>query len=463
MSCAVFAAVSLDADPPTAATLGRTFRFCAERGRDSWGLEVLGHGGDLRRLSSVGGRPAPEEVPLDGPSTVIGNRRAEPTTEWVPDKREADIQPFQSERWLYTHNGTISNDGHLRRTYGLTTPTPIDTAVIGPLLDLVGFPATVRLLEGSFALLAVDRARPDRVHFACNYKPLWFLGSRSGRLLQFASQERFLEPTGFDPLHSPAPRQVPPYSIGTAGLDGISWTSLYPAPPPRRRVLVVCSGGLDSATVAWKHHRDGDEVSLFHLRYGARAEEPEVRAVAELGRRMGLPADRVLCIATDFFRSQARSVLTDPDAEITTARGGEAGAEFGHEWVPARNTVMLALAMAYAEAHGFDTIALGNNLEESGGGYPDNEEEFINKVQQLAPYALRPYHQVTVSQPVATLMKHEIVRLGLSLEMPFEVTWSCYQGGERHCGECGPCFMRRRAFEMNGAVDPVFAPAVGVG
>jgi 7-cyano-7-deazaguanine synthase len=163
----------------------------------------------------------------------------------------------------------------------------------------------------------------------------------------------------------------------------------------------------------------------------------------------------VVTLETDFFARAARSVLTG-DGEIESRRGGEHAAELGTEWVPARNTIFASLALAYAEAHDFDAIALGNNLEESGGGYPDNEQEFINKIQELTPYAVKPYRRVELSQPCGTLMKAEIVRLGHEIEAPLDLTWSCYEGGREHCGTCGPCWMRQVAHLVNGLVDPAF-------
>src|SRR5690606_10325806 len=188
----------------------------------------------------------------------------------------------------------------------------------------------------------------------------------------------------------------------------------------------------------------------WHLEYGAKAQAPEVRAIMELARAMDCDYEFV---KTDFFTAVAPSVLTDDNKAVNKSTGGADGAEFAHEWVPARNTVMMALAMAYAETHGHNVIALGTNLEESGA-YPDNEPEFLNKLNALAPYALKAYHQLEIAAPVGNLMKREIVELGASYGLPYELTWSCYEGGPVHCGTCGPCFMRRKAFEMAGVTDP---------
>jgi len=133
---------------------------------------------------------------------------------------------------------------------------------------------------------------------------------------------------------------------------------------------------------------------------------------------------------------------------------GIAGAEYAHEWVPARNLVMLSTAVAYAEAHNYGYIYLGTNLEEASV-YPDNEEQFILDFNNLLYGAVQNGVKIEIKTPLGGLMKHEIVLFGLECNAPFHLTWSCYKGGEKHCGKCGPCFMRRTAFERNGLVDPV--------
>ena len=109
---------------------------------------------------------------------------------------------------------------------------------------------------------------------------------------------------------------------------------------------------------------------------------------------------------------------------------------------------MLSLATAYAEAKGYDKLILGNNLEEAGA-YPDNEPEFIARFNDLLPFAIGDGKRLQVLMPVGNLMKHEIVALGHRLGAPMHLTWSCYRNGPVHCGTCGPCYMRRKAFEIN--------------
>ncbi len=116
---------------------------------------------------------------------------------------------------------------------------------------------------------------------------------------------------------------------------------------------------------------------------------------------------------------------------------------------------MLSLAVAYAEAHGYGVVALGNNLEEAGA-YPDNEEQLYIQLNDLMPYVTQNGVAVKIVQPVGHLMKHEVVRAGTECGAPYDVTWSCYHDGPVHCGDCGPCYMRQKAFERNQLDDPAF-------
>jgi len=437
-----------------------TWRRSEARGRRCWGL-VCADSVLTQTVSNGLDDPleALRDLLVQSPSEtkrILGNRRGEPTTEWVRGGMgPGDIQPYTSPsgRWVFVHNGTIANDKHLIEIYGhegQTAPTEIDSYAIGLALDVCGFELTVtRKLVGSFAILAMNvTGDPETLWFATNYKPLFVKGSANGSVIQLASQREYLGHS-YNAITQPSVQEIPCYSFGRITPGGIDLHPLQPI-PTQRKVLAVCSGGLDSSYAAYVHDKLGDHVTLFHLQYGCKAEGPEVAAVEALAKELDIPA---VFLQTDFFSKDVRSVLTDATLEINHARGGIAGAELAHEWVPARNTVMLSLALAYAEKHGYNVIALGNNLEEAGA-YPDNEQEFINKFQALVPYAVKAYHQLQFSQPAGTLMKAEIVEFGTAMGMPWHLTWSCYSGGEVHCGTCGPCSMRRTAFKMAGVEDP---------
>jgi 7-cyano-7-deazaguanine synthase len=433
-----------------------------ERGRDSFGMTQVFPDGATERINDK-----PRIRALTGRQySVLANLRGEPAPEWVQEKTEADVQPFTSPsgRWIFTHNGTIANDKELIRTSGeyqssYWPPTEIDSYAIGVALDQFGFEEAVSsVLIGSFAILAIDTHHPETMYWAANYKPLWVLGSVDGSQYLFGSQQSYFNGM-YDELREPGPVELGPYQWGWVNSIGAIYRrSLYPKRVGPKKTLVVCSGGLDSTVAAWHQHRLGDEVTLLHFAMKAKAQGPELRAVHELSQRMymypDIAAAHVMVVPMDFFKVNAPSVLTDDSREVN--KGGEAGAELATEWVPARNTVFAALAMAIAEAQGFDAVVFGVNLEE-GGAFPDNEPEWANKVRQLIPYAMKAYKPLEFLTSVGNLMKHEIVKMGLSDHAPMELSWSCYEGGRHHCGKCGPCFNRKTAFRMNGRVDPVFS------
>jgi len=440
---------TLDADGSAAranAVLSTILRASRERGRDGMGYR-LAQDGDVIERRFLGREQWDGEGLFDTDravysGTLLANLRAEPTTEYVADKHWQDQQPYVLGKWSVVHNGTIANDHELRTN---ALETRIDSAAIAELLAEVhggtqppslAFTSMLRDLKGSYAIIATHDDEPGLLYVACNYRPIWWAKDDSGTYL--ASARHYFPPRL-------APQMLPPYSAWLID-DGGAHHRLDPRPwggdGPRQRALVVCSGGLDSVVAASEMVRDGAEVTLLHFRYGSRAEGPEVAAVQAVAHSLGVP----LLVAPMDVYDPADSPLLRADSTIA---GGEAGAEYAHEWVPARNLVMLALATAMAEARGFDVIVLGNNLEEAGA-YPDNEPEFVARFNDLLPFAVGDGRRVRVAMPVGNLMKHEIVALGHANGAPMNLTWSCYRAGPIHCGTCGPCHMRRTAFAING-------------
>lgn len=386
------------------------------------------------------------------PVTLIGNARAEPTTEWVKEKHGYDQQPYALGKWAIVHNGTIANDKALRTN---ELETGIDSAAIVEDLHAHTYPetntvdklydvfvSTIKCLKGSYAILATHEDAPGFIFTACNYRPIWIGKNDSGVWL--ASEASMLP-------HNCVPKMQEPYTCNLVhkySADNKRVSLFNEADEFRtKRALVVASGGLDSTVAAQVCKNQGMEVTLINFQYGCRAEEHELKAIKEISEAMGVP----LVLFPIPIYDPSDSPLFDHTATIA---GGEAGAEFAHEWVPARNLVMLSVATAYAEAKGFDYIVLGNNLEEAGA-YPDNEPEFINRFNALLPFAVGDGKRVRVLMPVGNLMKHEIVALGLEQGAPLAHTWSCYKNGDLHCGTCGPCMMRRTAFSINNTKEVI--------
>jgi 7-cyano-7-deazaguanine synthase len=433
-----------------------------ERGRDSWGIVTLSRGGEFKVLKALG--RASETLPsysriLDSDAVAaIANNRAEPTTEYVREKGLNDIQPMISENIAVSHNGTIANDVELEGKYGVKKISQIDSSILPPLLESAwdgSLEGLQRLLRddvvGSFALAIMDRRKPGKLWLAVNFKPLYVMWDRELNALFFSSLDTYLEDPNKPPWEANVIKRIEPYSVVEVSNDG-EWRrlSLRRDENKPKRVLVVASGGLDSTTAATQLVKQGYDVTLLHFNYGHVAEGPEEAAVRRIADFLNVP---LLEVNMDFFRIVRRSPLLG-DGEINRRRDGVSGAEFAHEWVPARNFVFIALATAIAEAYGYNYVATGINLEEAGA-YPDNEMEFIRLLNQVLPYAVGPNKNVELLMPVGHLVKHEIVKLGLEVGAPLHLTWSCYDKGPRHCGRCGPCYMRRLAFKINGVRDPV--------
>lgn len=431
-----------------------------QRGRDAWGFWSPEHTSSqdnaFRDKESFGASRWESDALLV--KSAIANLRAEPTTEYVKEMKEADIQPYQVGKWIIVHNGTIANDKEICKQYGFEPPTRIDSWVIAALLNHFQeyheqktnvFRFMIDQLVGSYAIIATHVDEPHTIFYAMNYRPLYLHRQDEGLILSSV------------PLNS-ADELLPPYSWGaicTAGnhIYQLHMGTLYREPVKRMKALVVYSGGLDSTVAARALQQDGYDITLLHFDYGCRATGPERVAVDAVARRLNVPLDIVkTSVFTDIIKG---SRLTNTKDEKVAEN--EAGAEYAHEWVPARNTILLSIALGIAESRGFDVIALGANLEEAGA-YPDNEPEFLRQFNRLIPFAVGDGKRIEILTPVGNLMKHEIVRLGLQINAPMELSWSCYDanqqedGSYKHCGKCGPCFMRKTAFKINGAVDPVF-------
>ncbi len=385
------------------------YKRAKNRGRDDHGLQIL------------------ED------STWIGNHRATPTTEV---ENPIEKQPVGRGPW-FVFNGIIANDNQLGIKDGEADTSVLPRFIKG--VSLCEFMSDINNhIVGSFAIARMD-INGD-LHLACNYKPIW-ISNFDGEIYFSSLKEHFLP--GMNPY------KMRPYS----GLNLRTGLNLdFPRVQPNK-ALIIASAGLDSTAVAaYACHKHGSEnVTLLHYQYGCIASTRERRLIPRIAERLACSFE-VLTIPNIFFGTSSSLMKDEKDATIAA---GKAGAEYAHEWVPARNLVMLSLTTAYAEANRYGHIYLGTNLEE-GGAYPDNEEQFIRDFNDTLYAAVQNGYKVEVHTPVGHLMKHEIVPFGVKYNAPFELTWSCYRAEEKHCGNCGPCFMRKTAFERNGLKDPVF-------
>jgi 7-cyano-7-deazaguanine synthase len=383
--------------------------------------------------------------------TFMANHRAEPTTEFVPNKRKEDQQPYQVGDIWCVHNGVIANDKELFRQYGLVRPDPmpplIDSWAIPYLVAKEGIHNALKLLKGSMATAIYDTVG-SMLYLYRNYKPLHLYWNDQAEIYVFSSFGMQATEHGPGALEGfPGvwrEMEFPPYTL-ISGLRPTDYFSHTERRQNKDRAVVICSGGLDSTTAAKIAVSECSDVTLLHFAYGCMAQEKEILAVGRIAHAIGAKAE---VIDMSWLKTLGGSPLT----ENKPVARGFAGAEFAHEWVPARNTAMIGVAAAWCDRYDVGRIYLGLNLEE-GGAYPDNTGEFYQGFNKVLDCGTQARPQIT--NPLANLMKKEIVELALKIGAPIHLSWSCYYGRDQQCGECGPCSMRRQAFRMLGKEDMI--------
>lgn len=219
--------------------------------------------------------------------------------------------------------------------------------------------------------------------------------------------------------------------------------------------VVLLSGGLDSTVCAAVARRDGARRLLaVTVDYGQRHRVELERAAAVAG---AFGAEH-LVVGVDMGR-WGGSALTDPTVDVPGAADAPGGA-IPVTYVPARNLVFLSLAVGIAEVEAAGAVYLGVNALDYSG-YPDCRPEFVDAFRAAAALALKRGVEgdpVDVRTPLVHRTKAEIVRLGLELGAPLELTWSCYRGGPAPCGDCDACALRAKGFAEAGERDPAAAP-----
>jgi 7-cyano-7-deazaguanine synthase len=225
---------------------------------------------------------------------------------------------------------------------------------------------------------------------------------------------------------------------------------------PRPKAVVLLSGGLDSATTLAIALREGFDAFALTFRYGQR-HEVEVEAAQRVASHFGVTEHVIVPLD---FRRFGGSALTS-GIEVPKGRSlGEIGTGVPVTYVPARNTIFLSYALAWAEVLGAADIFIGINVLDHSG-YPDCRPEYIEAFERLANLATKAgvegTRRFSIRIPLASLTKAEIIRRGLSLGVEYAMTVTCYDpspNGEA-CGLCDACLLRLQGFKENAMRDPV--------
>jgi 7-cyano-7-deazaguanine synthase len=214
------------------------------------------------------------------------------------------------------------------------------------------------------------------------------------------------------------------------------------------KAVVVFSGGLDSTTLLYHLLAEGYELKALSVDYGQRHRGRELAAAETICRRLGV--ERRVVDLRSLVELLGQNSLSDPSVAVPDGKYESGTMQV--TTVPNRNMVLISVALAWAVSLKYGAVAYGAH----GGvytNYPDCRPEFAAALDHAA--ALCDWEPVRVLAPFVHWDKGDIVKRGVELAVPFELTWSCYKGGDRHCGSCGTCNDRKEAFRKHGLSDPL--------
>lgn len=218
-----------------------------------------------------------------------------------------------------------------------------------------------------------------------------------------------------------------------------------------KKAIVVLSGGMDSTTVTGIIHTKGYELYGLTIDYQQRTSKKEVECAKKIGEYYKFKEH--LFLELDFMKDilSDQTSLVGEDLEVPTNGPSEG---IPNTYVPFRNTIILSLAVSWAEKLGAELIAIGVNALDYSG-YPDCRPEYIQAFQRVAELGTKPEYAPRIYTPLQDLTKAEIVKKAMELKVPLELTWSCYQNSEKACGICESCALRLRGFKEAGVQDPI--------
>jgi 7-cyano-7-deazaguanine synthase len=214
--------------------------------------------------------------------------------------------------------------------------------------------------------------------------------------------------------------------------------------------VVLVSGGMDSCVTAAIAHSENERLAFLHVSYGQRTETRERKAFNDIANFYSVK-DR-LDVSIEHFAKIGGSSLTDE--KIAIAESNLESREIPTSYVPFRNANMLSIAVSWAEVIGAGAIYIGAVAEDSSG-YPDCRPEFYEAFQKTIDDGTKPDTHIEIRTPIIQLSKSEIVKKGVELNAPLQLTWSCYRNEDLACGTCDSCALRLRGFERAGVKDPI--------
>ena len=220
----------------------------------------------------------------------------------------------------------------------------------------------------------------------------------------------------------------------------------------RNKSLAICliSGGMDSCVTAAIARQENNEIAFLHISYGQLTERRERQAFNDIADFYSI--EKRLEVSIEYLAKIGGSSLTDKTIKVSEA--DLESREIPTSYVPFRNANMLAIATSWAEVLRAKAIYIGAVAEDSSG-YPDCRPEFYAAFEKTIEVGTKPDTNIKIKTPIIHLSKAEIVRRGLELNAPLQLSWSCYRREDLACGTCDSCALRLRGFALAGESDPI--------
>lgn len=217
------------------------------------------------------------------------------------------------------------------------------------------------------------------------------------------------------------------------------------------KAIVLVSGGMDSLVCAAEAIATGAEVSFLHMNYGQKTSKKEHSCFNLIADFYKIPEERRKIIDMSFLKQIGGSSLTDDSITVKNFAGDSD--LIPDSYVPFRNSIILSLAVSWAEVTGATKLYIGANHEDSPG-YPDCRPAYYQAFSKVVELGTKK-GDIRIETPVLNLRKSEIVSRGKILKVPFQLSWSCYASADIACGVCDSCALRLRGFKENGSSDPI--------
>lgn len=215
-----------------------------------------------------------------------------------------------------------------------------------------------------------------------------------------------------------------------------------------KKAVCILSGGMDSTLASFIAKSQGYEIITLHFNYGQRTESKELKAFRDITKEL----KAIKKVEFDIDLAQiGGSALVDENLDVPTT-GLSSGVPI--TYVPFRNGIFLSIATALAEREGAEAIFIGV-VEEDSSGYPDCTDEFISKFESSLNQGTAIEQKIEIKTPLVHLKKEQIVKEAIKLNVPLNLTWSCYQLEDKACGVCDSCRLRLKGFEVANEVDKI--------